>query len=278
MLTVTPNDREFLNVGTGAGTANMRLKNDVLAASSIELTYKIGGTRATEAQMNTDILETDFKVSGVSQRLIPPAQIFSLERLKGQAVTNGRIPLRFAQPERRSAFGEDKTLLFPHLNGEISIDVKLAANATARTLEASIVGRKLTRAQYDAIKVQPNLITYQKQQVQVTTTGKKTHSIDMAHGRSISMFHAFSTDVTAMRVLLGDLVIYNFRDKTELDVLLEDAGYVPQANMWSFGGELLSGRVDDALAPSNRVLNIEFTMGAASSFDLLTEELGRFKS
>lgn len=277
MLTVTTNATEFHNVGAGAGTANIKLETDPIGLATIELDYRIGGVRATEAQMNTDILEIAFKIGGTEQRTTTPARLFSGEKLKGRTVTDGRCPIRFTAPERRTVIGEDRTALFPHVLGEISIDVKLAANVTARTLTARLVGHKLTTKQALAIKSQPNIITYTEEQVQVTGVGQKTFTYDQPQGRAISMAHCYSADITAMRILLGDLVLYDFIDKTQLDMLLEDAGYVPQANIWSIGGELLTGRFDDALAASNRSLKFEFTMGAANDFDVRFEELGTLK-
>ncbi|WP_420429233.1 major capsid protein P2 [Kordiimonas sp.] len=277
MRLVTPNATDFTNVTAGSAIATLMIPQSQRRLVQLDLIYKLDGTRATQTEIETDIEYIEFKLLGNVQRKIYPEKLFLLEALKGQTFSAGRIPIRFSQPERRSALGEDSTALVLDEIGGVTINVKLAAQATARTLEARLVTEPIPnnakRPQQEAI------VTYTEKQVQLSGAGEKRDTYVTPSGRGISMVHAFSADITAMRVMLGELILWDFADKETLDDLLVDNGYVPQDDVWSFGGELLTSRLADVLMTGNQTLKFEFTIGAApgSSFDMLFEELGRAK-
>ncbi|WP_262695177.1 major capsid protein P2 [Kordiimonas aquimaris] len=273
MRFVVPNNTEFYNVSAQAGTANMTLPAANHALNQIDLIYTLNGTRATEAEMIADIDEIELKIGGTTQRRFTPAQLFTLEKLRGQTVKAGRLPIRFTQPERRTDIGEDRTIIFLNEIGQVTIDVKLNAQATARKLIARHVSTPLVAADLK----QPNqgsIITYKKKNVLIDSDGENEATFIQLQGRAFHTFHAFSADITSLKVYLDQLLIWDFVDKQHLDDLLEDNAYVPQADVWSFGGELLSSRYVDAMVSGDSVLRWEFEMDAANSFDVLIEELG----
>lgn len=279
MRFVVPNNTEFYNVGATAGTANMTLPAARHALNQIDLMYFLWDAialkyvRATEAEMIADIDEIELIIGGTPQRRFKPAELFTLEKLRGQTVKPGRLPIRFTQPERRTDFGEDRTIIFLNEIGQVSIDVKLNAQATARKLIARHVSTPLVE---DDLKRsnQGNIITYRKKNVLVDGVGEKEHTLTQLQGRAFHSFHAFSADITSLKVYLDQLLIWDFVDKQHLDDLLEDNAYVPQTDVWSFGGELLSSRYVDAMVSGDSVVRFEMQMAAANSFDILIEELG----
>lgn len=278
MRLVNPNPADFQNMGVGATTATMTLQSMPRYLDQIDLIGYIDGVRMTQAEVIANASEIEIKLFGNTQRLIEPTRHIKIDTLKGQAFRAGRVSIRFTQPERRSAGGEDRTALEMDRVGPLTINIKQIANgiAATRTWDARLLTRPLRRDQIRDKTPNP-IVTYTEQNIEVSASGQKTDTYTPPAGRAISMFHCLTDQITAMKVYLGELVLYDFPDKQSLDDFLIDNGYTPQADIWSCGGELFSSRMEDWLLTGDKVLKFEWTMASAANFTMLVEEIGQPK-
>lgn len=274
MRLVNANATPFQNESTGASTATMVLPRIPRYLDQIDLVGYIDGVRMTQAEVLANVQDIEIVMFGNNQRPIKPSRHVKLEALKGQAFRAGRVPIRFTQPERRTPGGETRTAAVMDELGPITIKINQLNNAaaTTRTWEARLVTRPFIRDGNE--RMQGPLVTYSEKQVEVTAAGLKTDTYQPPAGRAISMMHFLTDQITALKIYLGELVIGDFKDKQTLDDLLIDNGYTPQADIWSFGGELLSSQFEDFLITGDKVLKFEFTMASAANFEALFEEMG----
>lgn len=235
--------------------------------------------RATLEEIEEDIEYIEFQIGGTPQRRIYPEKLFKLEAQRGFNFSDGRIPVRFSEPWRRSMFGEDRTALILNRLGAVTFKVQFNTQPAppAPRLSHRLIVSELTREENEADNLQGPIVTTVEKYVEVSEQGKKVTSFTPTGGRAISQIHAFSVNITAVRVHIGNTLIWDFPDKHLLSDQLRDMGMTPDANIWSFGGEVMTRRITDTLALGRHPLLLEFQMKKAGHFVMEIEQLGAIK-
>lgn len=238
----------------------------------IMLYYTPGGTAANEATMKSDITEIRVKINGVIQRILSATQLLEIAKIYGISVTNGIIPIFFAEPWRRNADGEDILAWGTQDIQTFQIEVDIDGGATSPQLKAYA----------DISDQKRNLGVIKKNRrynVGVTATGDRQYN-ELPKGPSYYALHLFEDtagDITHVEVATNQMprfdapaaiagAVYGYQELTS------------QSGIYSVIFDR-TRRVADVLptlqngAPISDLM-LTATMGAANNFTIVTEELG----
>ena len=258
-------------------TLDIELTNDALLCA--ELIYLSGATpaRPNRAAMEAQIEFIELVINGTPQWRRTPAEIFNREDERGYTVYDGRLPIRFAEPGRRTAIGEYSSALQLRRYNEVLLRVKLAASGvTNPTLDVRLLKTNISQALGQVIG---SITTDTVQQVQITGAGLKKETF-RPEGRALHFMRLkVGSELESLKVKVGNVEIFDFYDKTVADALLTDAGFTPQADSWLIGGEAFTQMIASAMQ-INGPINFEFQMSSVPSggrFEIVYEEFGEIK-
>ena len=97
----------FAGVAVGA-LATMDIEPEHLY-HGLDLYYRRADVDQAKAVIITDIEYVEVVINGTVQRRFTPTQLFAIDEFKGGVFSNGRIPIRFSEPQRVTPIGEDGT-------------------------------------------------------------------------------------------------------------------------------------------------------------------------
>lgn len=158
---------------------------------------------ATEANMETEITEIRIILDDVVQRVCSAAQLFDINRSKGQSPTvgdgtlHGFMPIHFSEPQRESKIEREVTAWGMKDVGSFKIEVDIANNsAQTPTLKGFAVVDKVMEAPKGIVKWKRNTLT-------IGGTGPNEFNLVSLKGDSIQALHFFEgTDGD-----IGDLLV-----------------------------------------------------------------------
>lgn len=250
----------ILNVGTGPTYHNIKLR------------YK---TNANQNTIETDVEEIRLLVNGKVVRRFSAAELNKINAFNGIAFRAGLIPIYFSEPWRRNALGED-TLAWGTANIDtLTIEVDIAAGATAPTLSA--------RAELeDTPRRLQNIMMWEKMTVPVASSGLIT--LNTLSKKPSEVYHRLhcledtAADISDVEITLDTLQVLKATDAENQDDLAP-RGFTPASDVFHIVFDKTQ-RVEDGLpmvkgdgsAVSN--FNIDFTMAQANSFQIIAEKRG----
>ena len=256
-------------------TATLELPVGSLVYHELLLIYGTStGGGPTEANMEAEVTEVRIKLDGKVQRVFSAAQLFDLNRVNGITVAAGFLPIFFGEPWRRSADGEDALAWGTQDISTFTVEVDIAAGATAPTLDARIVVDRVRRPLGPIVKWRRFTVPVSAVGiVNVTTLPKQD-----AYYR----LHAFSTLIDDVEVNIDQLEVFKM-DDAHMRELYTEMGLAVPAALTSIIFDPTQ-RVGDALAMVTRLPNgqsqavsefrVDYNMNTATSFPLITEVLG----
>ena len=258
------------NAVAAGQTATLRLPTNY-TYRTLAINYKAGAgpADANEATIKTDLEAMRLKVDGKVQRRFTATELLEILQFRGIAHADGEVPIFFAEPWARTPAGEDVFAWGTQDVATFELEVDIAAGAVNPTLSASAWVSLINRPLGAIVK-------WRKFTIPVTATGD-VNVTTLPKRDAYKALHAFSGDVTAFEIRTDQ------RERIDADVgpwnnHLVRLGWAPQANVLHIPFDA-SGRFEDVLPMmrNGRPVNdfrVDFTMGAANSFDLITEVLG----
>lgn len=236
----------------------------------LQLNYTRAGVAATEAQMKSDIAEVRLKLNGKVQRVFSATELFSINSFNGHSVVAGRLPIFFAEPTRRTAQGEDAGAWGTADVDTFQVEVDIDGAAISPGITANVLIDPMNRQMGPIVK-------WRRQNIPVTATGIAT-TTTLDKNNAYYRIHAFSTDINAVEVLVDQNRVLE-GSAEELSAHYAANGLtVPAAEtVLAFD---VDQRVSSALAMAysngQKVseFRVEWDMGAATSFNIISELLG----
>jgi len=237
----------------------------------IQITYKSSGVDATAAQMKADITQVRLKVNGKVQRVFSATQLFVANYDNGHTVIyNGKIQIFFAEPQRRTAQGEDALAWGTKDVDSFQVEVDIAGTALAPSMSAEVLVDPVNT-------VMGPIIKWRTQNVPVTATGITT-TTTFDKNNAYYRIHAFSTDINAVAVIVDQERVLE-ATKGSLDAFYAANGLLvdPSETLIAFDP---NQRVSSALsmikngAPVSE-FRVEWDMAVAASFTVMHEILGQ---
>ncbi len=270
---------------TAGGTATIDLPTNV-RYHGIMLQYDTstaGG--ATEATMETEISDVRVNIEQVTQRKASAAEIFGINRTKGQAPTvgdgtlEGFIPLHFSEPQRDRQLEQEATAWGMGGVRDFQIEVDIADNA-AQT--PNLKGFALVDDVQEAPK---GIVKWKKNTLTVGATGETPFSLSTETGDSYQGLHFFEQaagDIDNLLIEWDGIKIFQ----------LKESQFAPFLNHFARGIDLVSGQVHvpfDLGHPADALRTIKdingsrvrvqeliatLTMGAANNVTLIRVMVG----
>lgn len=236
----------------------------------LQINYTRAGVPATKAQMESDISQVRLKIDGKVQRVFSAEELFSINSFNGHVVANGRLPIFFSEPTRRSAQGEDVGSWGTSDIATFQVEVDIDGDAVSPGLSANVLVDPANRAMGAIVK-------WRRQNIPVTATGIVT-TTTLDKNNAYYRIHAFSTDIDGVEVLVDQ------------NRILEGSVGELTAHYAAYGLTVPAGetvlafdadqRISSALAmayPNKQKVSefrIEWDMAAATSFNIISELLG----
>ena len=263
---------DFNSVAAGQ-KATLQVPVGALAYSSIRLNYgtaTAGGP--TRANMEAEIERVRINIDGVTQREFTAAELFAINAYHGVPVRNGSLPIFFAEPWRRTVQGEDALAWRVGDIDTFQIEVEIASGASSPTLDARSVYNDIP-AENSAMRP---IVKWRRFNIPVSATGLRNEST-LPKDNPYYALHCFSATVDNVRLETDQRVWWDFTEAQMIDYLT-DEGFVPQTSMYHIDFAA-TARIADLLPMivANRQVGnfkIDFTMGAATGFDVVTETIG----
>lgn len=226
----------------------------------------------TRANMEAEIERIRLLLNGVVQREFTAAELFALNAYHGVAVQDGVLPIFLSEPWRRSVQGEDSLAWGTADVRTFQVEVEIAAGATNPTLKGLNLFERVRRNLQAIVK-------WNRFTVPITAVGV-TNWLPPREDAYYAI-HAFSANITDVEVTVDGEKVIKATDG-ELDALQTDLGNVPQTGLLAIDFAP-TNRVSDALPMitgqgrnARRVaqFQLDFNMGAATTFPVVTETLG----
>lgn len=263
---------DFNSIGAGQ-KATLSLPVGALAYHQLRLNYgttTVGGP--TRANMEAEIESVRINLDGVTQREFTAAELFKINAYHGHAVRDGSLPIFFSEPWRRTVQGED---VLAWRVGDIStfqVEVEIAAGASAPTLDA--------RAIYDDIPVKGSamgpVVKWRRFNINNSATGIRNFT-DFPKQNPYYAIHCFTGNINDVRVETDQRVWWDMKEAQMIDFLI-DQGFTPQTDMYhiDFAPTARVADVLPTLVGGREIgtFKVDFDMGAASGFNVVTETLG----
>jgi hypothetical protein len=266
---ITDNYRRITAInGVGAGaTATIQLPLST-RIKDLFLVYK---SNASQATMEADILSVKLNINGQPRRTPSAAQIFIREFHEGRAVTAGFIPVRFRNPsaseaEAKDLNWEDKTALNTFRLASATIEVAIAAGATAPTLECY--------ANYDGIDDKNDfLAVWDSISFQNQGAGTKTKT-DLIRAGILSRIDFFGTTniPTALKLRADDRELFDTYPAI-MNRYGADYGYAPQSNHLAFLMTHTRRPAEGLLLDNVARLEVEYTTTASGDITAIVERI-----
>ena len=262
----------FNSVGAGQ-KATLDMPVGPRAVHSVRVLYGTGTAGGpTRANMEAEIDRVRVRVDGRTQREFSAAELFAINAYHGVAVQDGELPIFFSEPWRRTIAGEDALAWRLGDINTFQLEIDINSGATAPTLAA--------RQVFDDIPAEASamlpIVKWRRFNIPVTATGRRDES-GLPKSDAYYGIHAFSGNIDNVLVKTDQKEWWDLSE-AQMQALLTDYGFVPQTNMYHIDFAH-TARVSDVLpmAVGGRQVQdfqIDFTMGAASSFDIVTETIG----
>jgi len=258
--------------------------NSVVAGSTASLDVATDGTYhgimleygtataggPTQVNMEAEVTEVRLKVNEKVQRRFSAEELFDMNAHRNLVVSDGFLPIYFAEPWRRTAQGEDALAWGMGDVNNFQIEVDVAGGAASPVLSSKALWTPDKRPMGQIVK-------WRKHTVPVTATGiVNVTTLDKKD--SYYGLHAHSADIDDVEVTVDR------EDQWQLTAAQNvkwqtDMGLAPIAG-WFHVDFDVTGRASDSLRmmrPEGGAVNsyqVDFNMNAATSFTLLTETLG----
>ncbi len=263
---------DFNAVGAGQ-KATLKVPVGALAYHALFITYGTGtGGGANQTNMDAEITRIRLNIDGVTQREFSAAELFAINAYHGVAFATGSLPIFFSELWRRTVQGEDALAWRVGDVDTFQVEIEIDAGATSPTLEA--------RAIYEDIPADQSamgpIVKWRRFNIPVSSTGIRNES-GLPKNNPYYAIHCFSANIDNVRLETDQRVWWDLTE-TGMTQAITAYGFVPQASMYhiDFGH---TGRVADLLpmVVAGREVGqfkIDFDMGAASGFDIVTETFG----
>ena len=274
--------RDFIQLKDFSGVAaGQRATLDIAPGPTFHglwLEHKASGALANQAAMEANLGTIRIKLNGKVQREFTPAQLFKILAAYGQPVTAGYIYIPFSEPWTRTPDGEDALAWGTAAGIEtFQVTVDIAAGVTAPELRAA--------AEVDFISRPIGLIKkWRSNVVPITKTGINNYSPEIEPLDSYAAMHCFSANITALEVETDRQERFE-GPKTQLDALYKAKGITPQTGVTHImfnntfrAWDALPMQIFNAkgeVSGKVKQFNIDFDMGTAASFTVISETIGR---
>lgn len=227
---------------------------------------------ANQANMEAEIKRVRLNLNGVTQREFTAAELFAINAYRGVPFRAGSLPIFLSHPWQRTPQGEDGLAWRVGDIDTFHVEVELDSGANAPTLEA--------RAAIDNIPVDRSamgdIVKWKRLNVDNSAIGVRNFT-QFAKEDPYYTIHCFSGDIKDVRLETDRIVRWDLTDDQMSDFLL-DQGFAPQAGMYHIDFASTARVLDvlDMEIGGRRVgtFKVDFDMGAANGFDVVTETIG----
>ena len=258
---------DFQNVVAGGrATANLPVG---ATYNVIGIPYKLGGTPATEAEINSDIEEVLLKINGKEKIRLTGEELLKRYKYLGHKVKNGVIPLVFSQPNTRTLVTEDALGYGTADVSTMQIEVKIASGVIDPTLEL-FAEQSEGRPLGEHTTILPINRT-------VTSTGIVQEQNINKKGRLVAI-HMTTGAVTKFELKANNnAVMDETKEVAEYLDELDGRGHVTQSG-YTHINLVRSRRHSDSLPLDNlQSLVLETDHNATGSFKYLVERIEQFE-
>jgi hypothetical protein len=260
--------------GVAAGQkATLKIDVGPIAVHAIFINYTTataGG--ANQTNMEAELTRIRCNIDGVTQREFTAAELFAINAYRGIAFRTGSLPVFFSELWRRTMQGEDSLAWRLGDVRTFQIEIEIDAGATSPTLEGRMIYEDIPANQ----SAMGPIVKWKRFNIPVSATGVRNESGLPKQDHYYSI-HCFSPDIDNVRLETDRHVWWDLSEAQMTDVIT-DYGFSPQASMYHIDFAH-TGRVADLLPMVNGgrqvgTFKIDFDMGAATGFDIVTEVLG----
>jgi Viral coat protein P2 N-terminal domain len=228
------------------------------------------GVDAVQATMEANIAAVRLKVNGKVQRTFTSRQLIDINTYRGIGFDPGYLPMIFSQPWARTSQVEDALGWGTGDVDSFQVEVDIAAGAVTPTLSASALVSLSSEPMGPIVK-------WRAFNVPVTAVG--VVNVLLPKNDAYMAIHADSANVTDVEVIVDGERYFDRIRKADLTEYYSQTGLTQQAD-WFNIDFAPTGRGEHALpmfAAQNKAVRdfrVDFTLGAAVTFPLITETLG----
>ncbi len=269
----------FQNVAAGVtATLNVPL-GERYHGFIMTYTRGAGSTLATEAEMRADIARIRIKIGGKSVRECTIGQMIDLHKFYGLEFEAGILPIYLSEPWRPTGQGED-ALAWGTIDVQtFQIELDFASGVVNPRLETkALIERVIPKLKLGGI------VQWRTFNLQSTSSGVLNWD-NCPRDQVITAIHAFSPNVTAVRVLTESVERFN-ATLVEANHLYRRHELFPQPGIFTVcfahtrrvadflpmekGGNPATGQRGIPISD----MRVDFTLSAASTFTVLLETIG----
>lgn len=266
--------KSFTSVGAGQ-TAALDLPTTYVY-HCIQVKHYRSGVAATEAQMKADMKKHRLKINNKTQREFTTTQLFTIQAMRGLAVTAGIIAIWLGKPWARDGQGEDALAWGTADVESFQLEIDIDAAAVAPTLSAKLLVEDGANRPIGAIE------QWTSHTLSSTGAGLLDYSPVIEPYQSYYGLECFTTLITDVDVRRDGDVKFEGTPE-EFNSTYKDQGLVPQAGLTSILWDH-TDRASDSLplsyidAAGQRLqaksFPVKFTCSGAGSFEVISRRLG----
>lgn len=258
--------------GVAAGqTATLDLPVGALVYHQIRLLYGTSTTSgANQTNTEAELTQIRLKINGKTQRVMSSAELNAINELHGRPFNAGELVIFLSEPWRRSSQGEDSLAWGMADVQTFQLEVDIHGDADSPTLEARVVVDRIARPMGPIVK-------WKRFTQPISGTGITTNT-NLPRTDDYFALYAFSGNLDAVEVKLDQEEVFHLA-AGQIDNLLEDHGFTAVDGLVPVKFDFTQ-RVSDSLKMARpgggraQELRVDWDMGSAASFTLITETVG----
>ena len=196
-----------------------------------------GGVPVNRANMIANFPENDLIINGNVFATYETTDILMLDDYRGGTFRDGYLPIRFSDPSRDNLVEEMVTALIPAAHNKPQLRQYIGGALTPMIVQLldteglGDVGRAVLAKSPEGAA---NMILDPYKEI-ITINGDPSTATRLEYiggGQRIRALHFEGANITRLRITVNEQEKWDFKRLSDLNMLLENRGFVPQADTW----------------------------------------------